>query len=112
MNKKLRPNSKNNNKNKDNKFNPKNIIANVENNENIKPKILNFNSLNKLNNIVTEVPNFNQTIKNKNTKNINFNPNSIIASILNTAITNIVVPNTIKYKNSFSVNGTFYNINQ
>ena len=103
MNKKLRPNSKNNNKNKDNKFNSKNIIANVENNENINPNILNFNSLNKLNNIITQVPNFNQTTKNKNSKNINFNPNSIIASVPNNAITNLV-PNTTKHKNSFSTN--------
>ena len=103
MNKKLRPNSKNNNKNKNEKFNPKNIIANIENNENINPNILNFNSLNKLNNIITEVPNFNQTTKNKNTKNINFNPNSIIASVQNCSITNLnLIPNTTKHKNSFS----------
>ena len=103
INKKLRPNSKNNNKNKDNKFNSKNIISNVENNENINPNILNFNSLNKLNNIVTEIPNFNQTTKNKNTKNINFNPNSIIASVPNNSIVNIV-PNTTKHKSSLSEN--------
>ena len=100
MNKKLRPNSKNSNKNNETKFNPKNIIANIENNENINPNILNFNSLNKLNNIVTEVQNFNQTTKNKNTKNINFNPNSIIASVPNCSISNII-PNTTKHKNSF-----------
>ena len=105
MNKKLRPNSKNNNKNKNEKFNPKNIIANIENNENINPNVLDFNSLNKLNNIITEVPNFNQTTKNKNTKNINFNPNSIIASVQNCSITNLnLIPNTTKHKNSFSGN--------
>ena len=101
--KKLRPSSKINNKNKENKYNPKNIMSNKENNENLNPNILNFNCANKLNNIITNTPNFNQTTKNKNIKNINFNPNSIIASVPNPATSNLnLVPNSTKHKNSFS----------
>ena len=101
--KKLRPSSKNNNKNKENKFNSKNIISNIENNENVNPNILICNSLNKLNGQIVDTPNFNQTTKNKNAKNINFNPNSIIASVQNPATSNLnLVPNSTKHKNSFS----------
>jgi len=110
INKKVRPNSKNSNKAKETKFNPKSIIANIDNNENINPNILNFNSLNKLNNIITDVPNFNQTTKNKNTK-INFNQNNIIANVSNNAN---VIPNTTTHKNSlptYSMKNNLNNIN-
>jgi len=82
-NEKIRPLSKNN-KSKSKQFNPKNIISNIdknENNENINPNLLN------------------QTTKNKATKNINFNPASIIASvpmISNTLNNNYMIPNTTK----------------
>ena len=109
VNKKARPSSKNNNKTKENKFNTKNIIANVENRENINPNILNFNKLNRLNNIISGIPNFNQTTKNKDTKNITFDPNSIIASVPNPQNSNIdLIPNTTTHKNSFS----FFNNNK
>ena len=94
-----RPNSKKSVKVKvtnNNNFNPKSIIANInknENSENINPNIINVNDLNKLNNILTDTPNFNQTTKNKDNKNIKFNPNSIIAS---------VIPSSTQNKNSFS----------
>ena len=100
-NEKLRQGSKNNIKNnkiKENKFNPKDIITCVENNENINPNILN--------NVVTDMPNFNQTTKNKNIKNINFNPSNIIASVSNVSISNInLIPSTTTHKNSFSSGG-------
>ena len=100
MNKKLRQSSKNSinsNKLKENKLNPKDIIASVENNENINPNILN--------NVVTEMPNINQTTKNKTTKNINFNPNNIIASVPNCSMANLnLVPSTTTNKNSSSSN--------
>ena len=99
-NKKLRQSSKNSinsNKLKENKFNPKDIIASVENNENINPNILN--------NVVTDIPNINQTTKNKTTKNINFNPNNIIASVPNSSMANLnLIPNTTTNKNSPSSN--------
>ena len=96
MNKKMRQSSKNSinsNKLKENKFNPKDIISSVDNNENINPNILN--------NVVTDMPNINQTTKNKTTKNINFNSNNIIASVPNSSITNLnLIPNTTTNKNS------------
>ena len=87
-NKKIRPITKNN-KSKSKQFNPKNIISNIdknENNENINPNIAN------------------QTTKNKTTKNINFNPSTIIASvpmisISNTLNNNNLIPNTTKNNN-------------
>ena len=87
-NKKVRPITKNN-KSKSKQFNPKNIISNIdknENNENINPNIAN------------------QTTKNKTTKNINFNPSTIIASvpmisISNTLNNNNLIPNTTKNNN-------------
>ena len=87
-NKKIRPITKNN-KSKSKQFNPKNIISNIdknENNENINPNIAN------------------QTTKNKTTKNINFNPSTIIASvpmisINNTLNNNNLIPNTTKNNN-------------
>ena len=87
-NKKIRPITKNN-KSKSKQFNPKNIISNIdknENNENINPNITN------------------QTTKNKTTKNINFNPSTIIASvpmisISNTLNNNNLIPNTTKNNN-------------
>ena len=101
MNKNLRQSSKNSinsNKLKENKFNPKDIIASVENNENINPNILN--------NVVTDMPNINQTTKNKTTKNIKFNPNNIIASVPNSSMANLnLIPNTTTNKNSPSSNG-------
>jgi len=96
INKKMRQSSKNSinsNKLKENKFNPKDIIASVENNENINQNILN--------NVVTDIPNVNQTTKNKTTKNINFNPNNIIASVPNSSMANLsLIPSTTTNKNS------------
>ena len=98
LNKKIRQNSKtnnNSNKLKDNKFNPKDIIANVENNENINP------------NIRIDVSKINQTTKNKNMKNINFNPSAIIASVPKASLN--LIPNTTTHKNSFSNFAVNYN---
>ena len=113
LNKKVRPDSKNNNKSKENNLNTKNIIYNIENSENINPNILNFNNLNKLNNIITDIQNLNQTTKNKNTKSFIFNPNSIITNITNSPISNInLIPNTTTHKNSFcSLNNKTNNFN-
>ena len=104
INKKIRQNSKEintNNKTKDNKFNPKSIIANIDNCENVNDNILNISNLNKLKNIITDTPNFIQTTKNKNTKiNFNQNSNNIIASV--NAVSNNnninVIPNTTTHK--------------
>ena len=113
INKKARPNSKINNKSKDNKNNTKNIIANVENRENVNPNIVNFNKVNRLNNIITGIPNLNQTTKNKDTKNISFDPSSIIASAPNPQNSNIdLIPNTTTHKNSFSFFNNNININK
>ena len=85
-NKKIKQISKNP-KSKSKQFNPKNIIANIdknENNENMSPNITN------------------QTTKNKTTKNINFNPSTIIAGVpmitVSNALNNSLIPNTAKNK--------------
>ena len=111
--KEKRSNSKNNNNNKTKeiKFNPKNIIARIKNNnENTNPNIRNYSNLN---NIITDVQNFNQTTKNKTAKNISFNPNNIIASVSNCSMSNIdLIPNTATHKNAlFSINKNTFNIN-
>ena len=75
-----------NTKSKTKTFNPKNIISNIdknENNENTNPNIIN------------------KTVKNNAAKNINFNPSSIIANvpmipIINILNNNYIIPNTTK----------------
>ena len=87
-NKKIKQITKNN-KSKSKQFNPKNLISNIdknENNENINPNITN------------------QTTKNKSNKNINFNPATIITSVPMITVSNIlnknnnIIPNTAKNK--------------
>jgi hypothetical protein len=120
--KKIRQNSKENNTNnkaKDNKFNPKSIIANIDSCENLNDNILNISNLNKLKNIITDTPNFIQTTKNKNIKiNFNQNSNNIIASVSavsNNNNNNInVIPNTTTHKrknNTLNFNNKNTNIN-
>ena len=75
-----------NTKSKTKTFNQKNIISNIdknENNENTNPNIIN------------------KTVKNNAAKNINFNPSSIIANvpmipIINILNNNYIIPNTTK----------------
>ena len=104
LNKKIRPDSKNNNKSKENTLKNSSIIYNIEKKENISNNILNYNNISNLNNIITDTHNLNQTTKNKNTKSFNFNPSSIIASVpYNNPISNLnLLPNTTTNKDSLS----------
>ena len=114
LNKKVRPDSKNNNKSKENSLKNSSIIYNIEKRENISPNILNYNNISKLNNIITDTHNLNQTTKNKNAKTFNFNPSSIIASVPNNnPISNLnLLPNTTTNKDSLSTfNNNKNNIN-
>ena len=110
LNKKIRPDSKNNNKSKENTLKNNSIIYNIEKRENVSPNILNYNNISKLNNVITDTHNLNQTTKNKNIKTFNFNPSSIIASVPNNNhLSNLnLLPNTTTHKDSFSS----FNINK
>ena len=113
---KTRSNSKNiinNNKNREIKFSPKNIISKIKinNKENVNTNNLRNYKSNLNNIIMSDIQNINQTTKNKTSKNISFNPNNIIASVSNFSMSNLnynMLQNTSTHKNTVS---TFSNKN-